>query len=161
MCICHDVNQHWKNSVVSEEGHVLTAYGFNLVVSLASMQIKSFWNPFSKIELALKLKIYIDRSAWPAGSAVRIKKKRPKGKIVFKKKIDQTGKKNVTKKQKAASPGVEPAIYLHVQETPWPLHTVYTRFEILILSYQSNRRCLKLVELYLSWIQIYIWGKLA
>ena len=34
------------------------------------------------------------------------------------KKIDQTGKKNVTKKQKAASPGVEPAVYLHVQETP-------------------------------------------
>ena len=46
------------------------------------------------------------------------KEKRPKGKIVFKKKIDQTGKKNVTKKQKAASPGVEPAVYLHVQETP-------------------------------------------
>ena len=33
-----------KNSAVSEEGHVLTAYGFYLVVSLASMQIKSFWN---------------------------------------------------------------------------------------------------------------------
>ena len=31
-----------KNSTVSEEGHVLTAYGFYLVVSLASMQIKSF-----------------------------------------------------------------------------------------------------------------------
>ena len=31
-----------KNSAVSEEGHVLTAYGFYLVVSLASMQIKSF-----------------------------------------------------------------------------------------------------------------------
>ena len=40
-----------KNSAVSEEGHVLTAYGFYLVVSLASMQIKSFWNPFSKIKL--------------------------------------------------------------------------------------------------------------
>ena len=40
-----------KNSAVSEEGHVLTAYGFFLVVSLASMQIKSFWNPFSKIKL--------------------------------------------------------------------------------------------------------------
>ena len=34
-----------KNSAVSEEGHVLTAYGFYLVVSLASMQIKSSWNP--------------------------------------------------------------------------------------------------------------------
>ena len=31
-----------KNSAVSEEGHVLTAYGFYLVVGLASMQIKSF-----------------------------------------------------------------------------------------------------------------------
>ena len=40
-----------KNSAVSEEGLVLTAYGFYLVVSLASMQIKSFWNPFSKIKL--------------------------------------------------------------------------------------------------------------
>ena len=29
-----------KNSAVPEEGHVLTAYGFYLVVSLASMQIK-------------------------------------------------------------------------------------------------------------------------
>ena len=44
-----------KNSAVSDEGHVLTAYGFFLVVSLASMQIKSFskkiQNPFSKIKL--------------------------------------------------------------------------------------------------------------
>ena len=31
-----------KNSAVSEEGHGLTAYGFYLVVSLASMHIKSF-----------------------------------------------------------------------------------------------------------------------
>ena len=31
-----------KNSAVSEEGDVLTAYGFFLVVSLASMQFKSF-----------------------------------------------------------------------------------------------------------------------
>ena len=38
-----------KNSAVSEEGHVLTGYGFYLVVSLASIQVKSFWNPFSKI----------------------------------------------------------------------------------------------------------------
>ena len=43
-----------KNSAVLEEGHVFIytmAYGFYLVVSLASMQIKSFWNPFSKIKL--------------------------------------------------------------------------------------------------------------
>ena len=31
-----------KDSAVSEEGHILSAYGFFLVVSLASMQIKSF-----------------------------------------------------------------------------------------------------------------------
>ena len=31
-----------KNSAVSDERHVLRAYGFFLVVSLASMQIKSF-----------------------------------------------------------------------------------------------------------------------
>ena len=31
-----------KNSAVSEEGHVLTTYGFYLAVSLTSMQIKSF-----------------------------------------------------------------------------------------------------------------------
>ena len=31
-----------KNSAVSEEGDVLTAYGFFLVVRLASMQFKSF-----------------------------------------------------------------------------------------------------------------------
>ena len=52
-----------KNSAVSEEGHVLTAYGFFLVVSLASMQIKSFGNPFCKINSGLTLKIYIDPSA--------------------------------------------------------------------------------------------------
>ena len=79
-----------KNSAVSEEGHVLTSYGFFLVVSLASMQIKSFWNPYKS---GLKLKIYIDPSSWPAGSAVRIKKKRPKGKIVFKKETKQKKKR--------------------------------------------------------------------
>ena len=31
-----------KNLAVSEEGHVLKAYGFCLVVSFASMQVKSF-----------------------------------------------------------------------------------------------------------------------
>ena len=31
-----------KNLAVSEDGHVLTAYDFFLVVSLASMQIKRF-----------------------------------------------------------------------------------------------------------------------
>ena len=41
-----------KHSAVSEEAHVLTAYVFFfLVVRMTSMQIKSFWNPFSKIKL--------------------------------------------------------------------------------------------------------------
>ena len=52
-----------KNSAVSEEGHVLTAYGFFLVISLASMQIKSFEIPFPKLNSGHKLKIYIDPSA--------------------------------------------------------------------------------------------------
>ena len=101
---------------------------FFLVVSMASMQIKSFWNPFCKMKLrtqALNIYWYIDPSAWPAGSTV---KKRLKGKIVLKK------KKNGTKKQKTAR-----------LEKNFPCH----------------RRCLRLVELYLSWIQIYIWGKIA
>ena len=46
-----------KNSAVSEEGHVLTAYGFYLVVILA------FEIPFPKYKSGLKLKIYIDPSA--------------------------------------------------------------------------------------------------
>ena len=37
------------------------------------------------------------------------KEKRPKGKLVVKKR-DQTEKKNGTKKQKRASPGVEPGL---------------------------------------------------
>ena len=44
-----------------------------------------------------------------AGSAKRIKKKRPKGKIVLKKNR-RNREKNGTKKQKAASPGVEPGL---------------------------------------------------
>ena len=41
----------------------------------------------------------------PAGSAVRIKKKSPKGKIVFKKKRDQTEKKNRYKETGKSVPG--------------------------------------------------------
>ena len=37
-----NTEKHSAVSAVSEEGHALTAYGFYLVVSLASMQIKSF-----------------------------------------------------------------------------------------------------------------------
>ena len=44
MCVvCHESANIEKNSAVSEEGHVLTAYAFFfLVVRLASMHIKSF-----------------------------------------------------------------------------------------------------------------------
>ena len=53
-----------KNSAVSGEGHVWTAYGFFLVVRLASMQIKSglLKSLFPK-NAGLTLKIYIDLSA--------------------------------------------------------------------------------------------------
>ena len=110
-----------KNSAVSEEGHVLTAYGFYLVVSLVSMQIKSFWNPFSKINSGLNLEIYIDPSAWPAGSAVRIKENRPKGKIVFKKR-DLTEKKKTVQRNRKQRRRESNPVYLHVPATPWPLH---------------------------------------
>ena len=53
-----------KKLAVSEEGHVLTAYGFFLVVRLASMQIKSglLKSLFPK-NFGLTLKIHIDSSA--------------------------------------------------------------------------------------------------
>ena len=86
-----------KNSAISEEGHVLTAYVFFLAVSLASMQIKSSWNPFFKMYSGLKLKIYIDPSTGSAGSAVKIKNNRTKGKIVLKTKSKR--KKNGAKKK--------------------------------------------------------------
>ena len=47
---------------------------------------------------------------------MRIKKKRPKGKIVLKKETKQE-KKNGTKKQKTASPGVEPGLSAHVSNS--------------------------------------------
>ena len=37
-----------KTSAVSEEGHVLTAYGFYLVVSLAVCRSRAFEIPFPK-----------------------------------------------------------------------------------------------------------------
>ena len=40
-----------KKPAVSEEGHFFDSLFFVLLVSLASMQIKSFWNPFSKVKL--------------------------------------------------------------------------------------------------------------
>ena len=155
-----------KNSVVSEEGHVLTAYGFFLVISLASMQIKSFEIPFSKLNSGLKLRIYIDPSAWPAWSVVRIKKKRLKGKIVLKKR-DQTEKKETVQRNRKQRRRESNPVYLHVQATPWPLHhsdmhDLRNKFCHIKTIFHCHRRCLKLVELYLSWIPIYsIWGKLA
>ena len=98
-----------KNSVVSEEGHVLTAY------SLASMQIKSFEIPFPKLNSGLKLKIYIDPSAWPAWSVVRIKKKRLKGKIVLKKKeIKQKKKKRYKETENSVAGSRTRFIYTNI-----------------------------------------------
>ena len=86
------------------------------------MQIKSFWNPFSKINSGLNLEIYIDPSAWPAGSAVRIKENKPKGKIVFKKRgLTEKKKKTVQRNRKQRRRESNP-VYLHVSATPWPLH---------------------------------------
>ena len=114
-----------KNSAVLEEGYVLSAYGFFRVVSLASMQIKSFEIPFPKQNPGLKLKKYIDPSAWPAGSVVRIKKKRPKGKIVLKKEIEQKKKETVQRNRKQRRRESN-RVYLHVQATPWSLHHSHT-----------------------------------
>ena len=47
---------------------------------------------------------------------MRIKKKRPKGKIVLKKRPNRK-KKNGTKKQKTASPGVEPGLSAHASNS--------------------------------------------
>ena len=111
-----------KNSAISEEGHVLTAYVFFLAVSLASMQIKSSWNPFFKMYSGLKLKIYIDPSTGSAGSAVKIKNNRTKGKIVLKTKSKR--KKNGAKKKKKRKQRRRESnpVYLPLQATPWPLH---------------------------------------
>ena len=47
---------------------------------------------------------------------MRIKEKRPKGKIVLKKRPNRK-KKNGTKKQKTASPGVEPGLSTHASNS--------------------------------------------
>ena len=60
-----------------------------LPATLFSVSLYRFFFPLWSLFLTLfflKLKIHIDPSAWPTGSAVRVKEKRPKGKIVFKKK---------------------------------------------------------------------------
>ena len=74
----------------------------------------------------LKLKIYIDPSTGSAGSAVKIKNNRTKGKIVLKTKSKR--KKNGAKKKKkkkTASPGVEPGLSALASNplTTAPLHT--------------------------------------
>ena len=66
--------------------------------SLCFFLAVSSWNSFFKIYSGLKLKIYIDPSTGSAGSEVRIKNNRPKGKIVLKTKTKR--KKNSAKKKK-------------------------------------------------------------
>ena len=154
-------NTEKKKSAVSEDGHVLTAYVFFfffffffffLVVSLVSMQIKSFWNTFSKIKLRNSTYI-IDPSAWPTGSAVRIKKNRPKGKIVLKKR-DQTGEK--TKRYKETENRVAGSrtrfictFKQLVDHCTTVTHVIWDIYFVVSI-FLCYRRCLKLAELYLS-----------
>ena len=160
-----------KNSALSEEGHVLTAYVFFLVVSLASMQINSFWNPFSKIKLQTLNSRIMSFSQWcsshsTSGDAVfwffvpfffsfwlfffiltaepwtcwsctwiniiyfkLLGKLRPKR---------EREKKRYTKKQKTASPGVEPGLSARASNFSTTAPQWHTWFEKLILSYQNN-----------------------
>ena len=66
-------------------------------------------------------------SAWSAGSAVRIKENRPKGKIVLKNR-EQTEKekKNGKKKNRKQRHRESNPVHLHVQASPWPLHYIDT-----------------------------------
>ena len=98
------------------------------------------------------------------GQAVRIKLSKPWGKIWLKTK---TKRKNIYSKEKNSS--AEAQTYTICTEGRLlfrPLrHTAKNKvrwkiiiFKILFQWNSTNRRCLKLVELYLSWIQRYIWG---
>ena len=99
-----------KNSAVSGERYVLTAYGFFLVVRLASMQIKSglLKSLFPK-NSGLTLKIYIDPKCMTSRVSSKNKEKKAKRKNRAKKRPNRK-KKNGTKKQKTVSPGVEPGL---------------------------------------------------
>ena len=139
-----------KNSAVSKEGHVLTAYGFFLVVRLASMQIKSglLKSLFPK-NSGLALKIYIDLSAWPAGSAVKIEKKRPKVK---------------TENSVAGSRTrfICRCKQLHDHCTTVTHMTWKNTFVTSKQFFSAIERVWRWWSCTdLSWIQIYIWGKLA
>ena len=81
-----------KNSAVSDEGHVMTTYGFFLVVRLASMQIKSgLLKSLSRKTLDSPLKYILIQVHDQQGQQYGVKKKKPKGKIVLKR--DPTEKK--------------------------------------------------------------------
>ena len=150
------------NSAVSEEGHVLTAYGFFLVVRLASMQIRAgFWNPFSR-NSGLTLKIYIDPSAWPAGSAVKTKKKKPKGKIVLKKKKNKKNKETENSVAGSRTRFIWRCKQLLDQCTTVTHMTWKNNFvtsKQFFSPIQPVWRWWSCTDL--SWIQICIWGKLA
>ena len=60
----------------------------------------------------------IDPSACPAGSAVRTKKKRPKAKIVLKKKETKQKKKRYRETENSVARRESNPVYLHVQATP-------------------------------------------
>ena len=84
--------------------------------------------------------------------------------MVFKKR-DQTEKKTVQSNRKQRRRESNP-VYLHFQATTWPLHHSDTHesnyyFCHIKTIFLCHGRCLKLVEPYLTWIEIYIWEKLA
>ena len=69
------------------------------------------------------LSFILDPSAWPAGSEVRIKENRPKGKIVLK--PETKHKKTVrqgNRKQRHGRRESNPVDLQAVQAIPWPLH---------------------------------------
>ena len=128
-----------KNSAVSEQGHVLTAYVFFPWSKLSQYADQELLKSLSQ-DTTPDLSFILDPSAWPAGSEVRIKEYRPKGKIMLK--TETKHKKNGTiRKQKTASrsPGVEPS--WSASSASNSLTTApqwHTLFKKLILSYLNN-----------------------
>ena len=90
MCVvCHESANIEKNSAVSEEGHVLTAYVF----FLAGMHIKSFLKSLFRNKTPdLSLKYILIQVHDQQGQQQEERKKNPEGKKVLKKRPDR--KKN-------------------------------------------------------------------
>ena len=140
---------------------------------LLGVNKKSLWCtslvPFLKYISGLKLKnIYWSKCMISSVSSTNKEKQAKRKNRAKKQRLNRKKKElNDTKKQKMRCRRESYPVYLQLPATPWPLyHTAtHTCFEKLIWLYQNHfslhRRFLKLVELYLSLIQIYIGGKLA